>query len=391
MENSNQRIRSFLDSRHTVMFDLLEKLVTTQSGSHNVQGVNRMGRRVAEVFADSAFNVSTVSGKGTGDHLVVRSRACDGKRPQVLMVGHMDTVFPADTAFTGYSDDGEHCHGPGVIDMKGGLVAGIYALKALEHCGDLESLPLAFIFNSDEEIGSPSSRELIREEAARSIFAFVLECGGASGEVVTGRKGNLTLRIAVKGRAGHAAFAGPDKASAILEMARKVIAIEALNQPERGISANVGTIRGGIGANTVPDRATARVDFRFVHPDDQAKLAERAGAIVATAGTAGTIASLEVLTERPPMPSAGNESLYRAVARAAASAGPVPAAEHRKGVSDANIIASEKVPVIDGFGPLGARDHSEEEYMVRKSLPERALLVATALKGCWQDHLAGRL
>ena len=175
----------------------------------------------------------------------------------------MDTVFPEDTDFNWYKEDRANSYGPGVADMKGGLVAGIFALKALIARGLLENIPVTFIFNSDEESGSGSSREIIRQEARNSAFAFVLECGGLNGEIATGRKGNLSIKLTVKGRAGHAAFAGPDKGSAILELARKTIEFESLNEPEKGISVNVGIFEGGIGSNTVAENAVANVDFRF--------------------------------------------------------------------------------------------------------------------------------
>ncbi len=146
----------------------------------------------------------------------------------------MDTVFAADTDFTAYREDDTQAYGPGVIDMKGGLVAGIFALKALSAVDLLKRIPLVFVFNSDEEVGSRRSLALIRKEARKSACAFVLEAGGLNGEVVTARKGNLSATLIVNGRAGHAAFAGADKASAILEMAYKTLAIEALNDPDRG-------------------------------------------------------------------------------------------------------------------------------------------------------------
>ena len=157
---------------------------------------------------------------------MVRSGAQLSAKKQVLLVGHMDTVFPKETDFNWYKEDKENSYGPGVVDMKGGLVVGIYALMALDKLGLLQQIPLTFVFNSDEEIGSRSSVDLIQKEANSSAFAFVLEAGGLENEIVTGRKGNLTIELHIEGEAGHAAFATKNKPSAILEMAHKIIEFE---------------------------------------------------------------------------------------------------------------------------------------------------------------------
>ncbi len=383
-------IREYIHRNNTEMFRFLEKLVTIQSGSRHKAGVDRVGTVIQAFFGTRSFSFETIAQQKLGNHLIVRTKAVAAAQKQILLVGHMDTVFPQDTDFNWYRENGDKSFGPGVIDMKGGLVAGIYALKALEACNDINNLPVTFLFNSDEEIGSPSSQDLIIHEAKRSAFAFVLECGGVNGEVVTARKGNLTIQLTVSGRAGHAAFAGPDKGSAIKEMAYKIIDLENLNDPERGISANVGKTEGGIGANTVPDDASAWVDFRFTRMPDCRTLKEQLTEIVQKTTVPGTRAAFRTITQRPPMPSnPSNRRLFLTVRKAAESLGTRIGEEYRPGVSDANLIAQKNIPVIDGLGPMGARDHSKEEYMYKKSLPERAGLIACAIKACWQAHCSG--
>ena len=261
-------MRSFLESKERDMFSLLEDLVLIQSGSHNKKGVDAAARRIATVFQEMGLDAETKVQPVLGNHLLVRTPGHAFDRAQILMVGHMDTVFPADTDFNWYREEETRICGPGVVDMKGGLVVGIFALKALQHAGLLDELPITFLFNSDEEIGSRSSLSLIQNEANRSAFALVLECGGLNGEVVTGRKGNLMVELHVEGQAGHAAFAEGDKASAILEMAHKTIQFESLNDFERGITVNVGKVEGGIGPNTVSDLCTAQIDLRYRDPAD---------------------------------------------------------------------------------------------------------------------------
>ena len=315
-----------------------------------------------------------------------------GLTNRYLLSGHMDTVFPEDTQFNWYKEDNTHCFGPGVIDMKGGLVAGIFALKALDNEKLLTKIPVKFFFNSDEEIGSPSSKDHIQKEAGNSAFAFVLETGGRNGEIVTGRKGNLSLELKIKGIAGHAAFAGKDKASAIAELAHKIMAFESLNDLDRGISVNVGKVKGGIGPNTVPEHALARIDFRFIGIADKADLEKSISEITKKKDIPKTSSHFAILSSRPPMPaSEQNKKLFQALQETATSIGISVSEEFRAGVSDANLIAGEHTPVIDGLGPIGAMDHSEDEYMIKASLLQRSVLLACSLIDCWEKYKKGLL
>ncbi len=388
----NSKLIEFLLSREEEMFSLLREMILIQSGSYNKKGVDRVVSLIRETFEGTCTVSTTVEQETLGNHLIVRSAPGTGKKGGILLVGHMDTVFPEDTGFNRYREDEENCYGPGIVDMKGGLVCGIFAMKALEHAGLLPAIPVTFLFNSDEEIGSESSRALIREEALKADFAFVLECGGLNGEIVTGRKGNISMTLDIGGEAGHAAFAGEDKGSAILELAHKTIAVEALNQPSRGVSANVGLIRGGIGPNTVAEHAEARLDFRFVDQEDYRRLKESVQTITENQTVPNTTAEIKIVSERPSMPeSPGNRALYETI-REVASELQIPVkSEFRQGVSDANMIAEVNVPVVDGLGPIGARDHSEDEYMVKESLLSRTTLLACAMAACWKKHGEGAL
>ena len=374
------RLRTYLTTHRPRMFALLKKMVCINSGSHNKIGVDAVGRVVTDALAGCGLAVTVIAEEAIGNHLVVRTPCPSTDTGGVLLAGHMDTVFPADTDFTDYWEDDTRAYGPGVIDMKGGLVAGIFALKALSAIGLLNHIPLVFLLNSDEEIGSGRSRAFFRQEARKSACAFVMEAGGLNGEVVIARKGNLSARLTVEGRAGHAAFAGAEKASAILEMAHKTLAIEALNDPDRGISANVGTVTGGIGPNTVAEHAEARLDFRFNSPEDGDELKNHLVHISADTRVAGTAATLEIISGRPPMPTGeANQHLYTRVEKIAGRLGLSLSPESRPGVSDANTIAQAGTPVLDGMGPVGGRDHSPDEYMLKSSLPQRTLLLACVL------------
>ncbi|MEJ2656087.1 MAG: M20 family metallopeptidase [Desulfobacterales bacterium] len=388
----HNRIITFLNAHHPEMFSLLAEMVRIQSGTYNKTGVDRVGRLIMSTFQPYAVSCRVIEQESLGNHLVVRSLCKVPFDKQILLTGHMDTVFPEDTGFNQYKEVDAHVYGPGVIDMKGGLVAGIFALKALDSEMLLTKMPVTFIFNSDEEIGSPTSKALIQQEAVKSAFAFVLETGGRNGEIVTGRKGNLSLKLSIKGKAGHAAFAGKEKASAVVELAHKIIAFESLNDLDRGITVNVGKVSGGIGPNTVPDHASARIDFRFAETSDKAKLEKSISEITQRNHIPGTGSGFTVLSSRPPMPaSEKNKKLFEAVRETSASLGFSVSEEFRSGVSDANLIAGENTPVIDGLGPIGAMDHSEEEYMIKASLLERSSLLACTLMDCWEKYQKGLL
>ncbi len=378
-DRMRQVMVDFPASREREALELLRRLVEIQSGSRNKAGLDRMADAMAEVLGRVLPHVRLLPFEEHGN--MVQAWTAAGMREgsgRILLVGHMDTVFPEDTAFTHYREDELHCYGPGVYDMKGGLVVGVYALEALDHLGLLDEIPLTFLCNSDEEIGSPASRSWIEEQAEGCRAAFVLEGAGLNGEVVTGRKGRLGFRLTVRGRAGHAAGPGP-KASAILELAHKVIALEGLNGDPQ-ITVNVGRIEGGIGPNTVPEQAEALVDVRFFTAEDQLRAERAIEDIVRAGGISGVTSEMNVIAGRPPMPaSEGNRRLFGVVRDQARLLGYECAQEVRSGVSDANFIAPRGVPVLDGLGPVGDLDHSDREYIVKRSVMERAALLAASL------------
>jgi glutamate carboxypeptidase len=376
-------VKSWLNGHMPEMGRLLAKLVNIQSGTWNKKGVDRVCRAIRLEMETMGFACQTITQADYGNHLVARYPGTDPKKPPVLITGHMDTVFPADTGFATYSEDDTRCFGPGTADMKGGLVVGMSALRALlgTRCPDIP--PIVFVFNSDEEIGSPTSRQLILDLARECRMGFVLEAGGPGGEIVVARKGNLSVQIDVKGRSGHAAFAGPDKASAILELAHKTIAIEALHRPDQGICANVGRVSGGIGPNTVAPHARAAVDFRFTTHSDKTRLTAALDRIIQTPTIPRTRTTLTGISQRPPMPETpAVMALFAQIRTLGDELGMPVVPERRQGVSDANIIARAKIPVIDGLGPMGGNDHTPDEYIIKQSLMDRTLLFARILARC---------
>ncbi|GAK54865.1 peptidase M20 [Candidatus Vecturithrix granuli] len=386
-----QQLFDYINTQRRHMLTLLEKLVLIQSGSYNKPGVDQVVRLIQDVLAADDIAVREIPQENYGAILIASSRAA-GEKNNILLIGHTDTVFPQNTNFNWWREDHEKAYGPGVIDMKGGLVTGIYALKALKHVGLLDRIPIRFIFNPDEEIGSPCSRDIIVAEARKSVMAFVLECGGLDGQVVTGRKGYIGVKLEVFGKAGHAAFITENKASAIVALAHKILALEALNGQFDGVTVNVGRISGGIGSNTVPEYAVADVDVRFSTTAGAEFFEKQRSALARQTNVPGTSTRLEMIRSRPPMEqSKGNRALFRMVAEQARELHVPIQEEFRQGVSDANIVALEGTPVLDGLGPIGSLDHSDQEFMITESLFQRTQLLAWSLLEGWQRYQAGTL
>lgn len=369
-------------------FRFLGELVLQPSYSKSKHDVDKVGKLILKEIQRLGLPMEpeVIEQKDAGNHLVFRSPACKGGRAPVLLAGHMDTVFPPESDFKFFKEDNGKVFGPGVIDMKGGLATAIYALKLLHDRNMLEKIPVILLCNSDEEIGSPTSTELIRTESRRGLFGLVFECGGLGGEIVTGRKGKYGFTLQVSGQAGHAAFAGRNKASAVLELAHKVIAIEQLNDPSRQLVVNVGTVSGGVGPNTIAERASARVDTRFLLLSDGDSCEKSMNRIASRNSVPGTSGLLIRTSGRAPMEQTdANRRLFRLVREQATSLGITVQEELRSGVSDANTISASGLPVVDGMGPVGDCDHSDREYMIRDSLMEKTLLAAQVIEKGWAN------
>lgn len=366
------------------MFRLLRKLVLQPSYSRDKGDVDAVGGLLAKELSCLPVDLETIEEHEVGNHLMFRTPACKRHDRSILLVGHMDTVFPRESGFNWYREDQVNVYGPGVIDMKGGLVAAVFALKALHKLELLEDIPITLVCNSDEEIGSPTSASLLTDLAYRGILGLVFECGGLNGEVVTGRKGKTGYTLDVNGQAGHAAFAGAKKASAILEMAYKIIALEKLNDTGKQLVVNVGTVFGGIGPNTIAESCSVQIDTRYLSNDDGKQCSASITEIADNCHIPGTSGKLTRVSGRYPMEqSPANLELFEKIKVIATALGMQIGHQLRSGVSDANTLASAGLPVLDGLGPVGSCDHSDREFMVRGSLLPRTALAAGLIVAGW--------
>jgi glutamate carboxypeptidase len=378
--------------RHAVTADLpnylrdLERLINVDCGSYTPEGVNEVGRWTAEFLAGLGATVESrpdPAGR-LGDTVVATFEGRAGA-PRILLIGHLDTVFdPGTAAQRPFTIADGIARGPGVTDMKGGLLAGLYALKAL--MGELGGLPferLVFVANPDEEIGSPTSTPHI---AADVDATLVLEAARANGDIVSSRKGILDLRITVTGRAAHAGVEPEKGRSAILEAARIVADLHALNGRWPGVTVNVGVISGGTRPNVVAEQCSLQVDVRGVTRAELEAAEAEIHRIALATEVPDTSVELEPMARWWPMEKLPRSSRLVEHAKAVAEGlGFTIADASTGGASDANSTSGMGVPSLDGLGPVGGNDHSPSEYMDVESIVPRTALLAGLLLAIGRD------
>lgn len=371
--------------RTEAMLARIEELVTINSYTRNKPGGDAVGSLLVQGAEALGLVVRRIPSELYADHLVFSTKAAaQSAEGATVLVGHHDTVFPAGS-FEGFVRDGELVRGPGVLDMKGGLVVMLEALRALREAGLLDALPLRMIVVGDEEIGSPEGRGVIQREAKGARAALVFEAGRAHDRVITARKGTGSAKLVARGVAAHAANDHDKGRNAIWALARFIDRAQRLTDYERGVTVNVGVVRGGHAKNTVPDHAECEIDFRFVHAVDGVATFEalREAASEASREVDGTTLELgggpnRMPLERTPENLAVYEA-YAACARAAGLGGEESALI--AGGSDASSTASIGVPSIDGLGPRGAGFHTKEERVEIASLEPKVIALASYLAG----------
>ncbi|CAN5652243.1 M20 family metallopeptidase [soil metagenome] len=365
----------------------LERLVNVDCGSYTKSGVDEVGSWTAARLEALGARVERRPDSDLGD-TVVGTFEGHSTGPTVLLIGHLDTVFdPGTAAARPFATRDGRAYGPGVSDMKSGLLGGLYALAALRALGQGDApadwLPVGrvvFVANPDEEIGSPVSGPIIRQLAAHADVALVLEGARANGDIVSARKGVSDIRLTLRGRAAHAGIEPEKGRSAVLEAAHKIVALHGLNGRWPGVTINAGVVRGGTRANIVPEEASIIVELRAVRRADQ-EAAEAAIDEIAHASTVPDVAtSTEVVARHWPMEKqdAAARLVDLAVALAAELGFELNDAA-TGGASDANTTSGMGVPTLDGLGPVGGEDHAPGEYIELGSIVPRTTLLAGLL------------
>jgi len=374
-----------VDGRREELLAFLRRIASMESPTLEKARVDTVIDVFDAAYRELGFATRRLAQTQYGDQLV--ADFAGGGGPRVVLVGHADTVYPLGTLTSMPVEvDGDRLRGPAVMDMKGGLTAGLFAVRCLlERRRDLPGA-IRVVINSDEEPGSPTSRDLWAELTRGARCAFVLEPAQPDGGLVLRRKGVGIFRLHVRGRAAHAGVEPEKGASAIRALARKFLDIEALAKPAIGTTANVGVIRGGTHPYVVPEEAEAVIDFRVATLAERDRVLAGLRAIVEREDVPATQGTLTGQFHRPPLepvPSIdGFTALIEEEARLLGQ--PVTWAPLNGGASDGNNIAAAGVPTIDGMGPAGGRAHSPDEYMEIPSLFQKTALLAGVL-----DRLVG--
>jgi glutamate carboxypeptidase len=367
----------------------LERLVNIDCGSYTPDGVDEVGRWVGAFLKGLGAEVEVRPDPDGrfGATVVGTFRGMPGG-PRVLLIGHMDTVFdPGTAAARPFRVVDGVAHGPGVTDMKSGLLAGLYAIKSiLAESGGLPFERLTFIANPDEEIGSPTSSRHIQADAADVDACLVLECARANGNIVSSRKGILDTRIAIHGRAAHAGVEPEKGRSAILEAARVIRELHALNGRWEGVTVNVGKIGGGIRPNVVAERCDLEVDVRSTTADGLREVEAAVREVAAATEVPDTSIDVEIRVGWLPMEKLERSArLVDHVKAIADRLGFSLDDQATGGASDANTTSGMGVPTIDGLGPIGGDDHSPAEYLEVESIVPRTTLLAGLLLAIARD------
>ena len=372
-----QEVKAIVSSLKKNLLVLLDELVAKNSYSHNAEGVAQMAEAVGGALP-SPLKLQSVT--TFGKETLWTSRCGPSGEDPILLVGHLDTVFPPGTFDRGTASQGSYLTGPGVADMKGGLAVILGALWGLDRLKVLPKIPLLLAFNGDEEIGSPGSGQKLEELARSCRLGFVFECGGPDGSVVTSRRGLRRYSLKIKGKAGHAGNLQTTKQSAVVELAHQILKLEALNDQEAGLSVNVGQVKGGTATNIIPAEAEAELEVRFFKQELGDEVEDRIQKLANSSQEFGLEINFVKGHARPPMAHGpGTAQLFQEVAQVATRNHIILSEEARWGASDANLLAAVGLPTIDGLGPVGEMDHSEDERIVKDSLFQRVALLVHLL------------
>jgi glutamate carboxypeptidase len=377
--NIATRLFDYLRSRQQEMIRLLSATVKAESPSHDAASQVPVQKLLSQALNDLDFRVRRIPSSSCGGQLLAIPKQRVAGQPNQMLLGHCDTVWPLGTLdeMPVHLDDGK-LHGPGVYDMKAGLVQAIFAVEAIRAVGATPSVTPVFFINSDEEIGSAQSKSHIIRMARMMDRTFVMEPAlGISGRLKTGRKGVGRFEVKVIGKASHAGLAPEEGISAILELSHVVQSLFALNDPAKGITVNVGTIDGGTRPNVIAQQASAVVDVRVATQAD-ARDIERAIYGLKSA-VPGTRLEISGHVGRPPMEKTpGNQHLWQLALEAADEMKIKLEDGTAGGGSDGN-FTSLHCPTLDGMGAVGDGAHALTEFVFVDKMPERAALLARML------------
>lgn len=360
---------------------LLQTIVDINTDSHNVDGLAQVRNTLIPYFEALGLEVTH---HPLADGHEVLSFETDNATPTVLLIGHLDTVFSPTSPFQTISREGDRLMGPGVIDMKGGVVLMLNALEQLKSTGQLANVRV--VLNDDEEIGSTHSKPVLQQLAQGVPYALVFEPGLEDGAVVSSQSGVRWIKLTTFGKAAHAGLEPENGIDACLDLATKITKLAALAQPEMGLLINPGVIEGGSKPNVVCDKASVTVDVRFQDFSDWERVADAIEKIRSHSDVynqklqQGTRTELVQLAEMPLLPDSDTHTLVVQAENAAQSLGQSFKARGVGYGSDGNNLASQNISILVGLGPYGGGMHSDKEFMQLSSYVDRLALVTALIE-----------
>lgn len=376
MSSQAGRLLEILENQRGAMLQLLERLTLIESPSSDAGTQLPVRKLITQELERLGFRVRPLTGRSTGGALFASPERRERRRPVQLLLGHYDTVWPVGTLREmPFEIDGNIVRGPGVFDMKGGIVQTVFALQALTALGAEPEVTPVILLNSDEEIGSRESTRYIRRLAGIANRALVMEPSmGPEGTIKTTRKGVGRFTVRARGKAAHAGLDPEGGASAILELSHVIQKLFQLNDPEHGVSVNVGTIDGGIRPNVIAPESTAVIDVRVQSQEDAKRVSAEILAI--RPETPGVELDIDGFIGRPPLePTPANTALWE-LARELGEALGLDLTDGLAGGGSDGSTASQFTATLDGLGPVGDGAHARHEHLLIDRTMERTALLA---------------
>jgi glutamate carboxypeptidase len=357
----------------------LAQLVNIDSPADHAAGLNQIQGILSTKLKSMGAEITTVpSPRGSYNIVATFTGTGTGK---LLLMAHVDTVFKVGAAAErSFRMQGDRAYGPGVSDDKGPVLTGLYAIKLLQDSGFKDYAKITYLLNVDEEIGSPSSRELIKELAQQHDYAICLEGGRSNDGVVSFRKGISYLQIEAKGRASHAGNAPEKGVNALLELVEQIPALARLADPDKGTTVSFTVFRSGDKTNVIPDKALAKADIRVLLPEEMDRLEKEAAEVVTNKLLPESQIKLTITRGRPPFPqNAATDALIEKAQAIYQELGKTLTVAGSGGGSDGNYTASVGTPTLDSLGFVGGGAHGVDEYMEIKSIVPRLYLLSRLL------------
>lgn len=361
-----------------VLVDLAQ-LVNIDSPADHAAGLNQIqGILTARLKAMGAEIKTVASPRGSYNIVATFTGSGTGK---LLLMAHVDTVFKVGAAAERpFRINGDRAYGPGVVDDKGPVLTGLYAIKLLQDTGFKDFSKITYLLNVDEEIGSPSSKELIKELAKQHDYAICLEGGRSDDGIVSFRKGISYLLLEAKGRASHAGNAPEKGVNALLELVEQVPALARLADKDKGTTVSFTVFQSGDKTNVIPDKAVAKADIRILLPEEMDRLEKEAAEVITRKLLPESQIKLTITRGRPPFPkNAATDALIEKAQSVYQEIGKTLTVAGSGGGSDGNYTASVGTPTLDSLGFVGGGGHGVDEYLEIKSIAPRLYLLSRLL------------